>query len=95
MKELFYSKSEGILFWVAGYTRDGNTNNVSQMVQSLQENAQKFANKANIKLEKVQTIYNTCPPRYQYMRIFYAHCEPIEDAYILGEDWTMIEWLTT
>lgn len=80
---LFYSSKEGILFWIAGYTRNDNT-----------ENAQTFADHVGIPLEKVFTYYNTRPPRYQYMRIFYAYIPKVEGAFELGEDWTMYKWLT-
>lgn len=94
-KDLFYSPTEGILFWVAGYTRDGNTENVQEIINSLKENSQIFADYAGIPFEKVFTFYNTRPPRYQYMRIFYAYTPKVEGAFKLGEDWTMYKWLTT
>ena len=95
MNDLFYSPKEGILFWVAGYTRDNNTEQVIEMVKSLEENANKFAEIANIPIEKVFTFLNSKPPRYQYMRIFYAWCPDIEDSFKLSEDWTMNKWITT
>lgn len=95
MKDLFYSLDEGILFWIAGYTKDGNTNSVVEMVESLEENATKFAKVANIPIEKVFTLYNTKPPHYQNMRIFYALCPLVEDAFVLSTGWTMNNWITT
>lgn len=93
-ENLFYSTQEGILFWVAGYTRDGNTENVQEIIASLKENAQTFADHAGVPFEKVLTFYNTRPPRYQYMRIFYAYCEN-KGGFELGKDWTMYKWLTS
>jgi hypothetical protein len=95
MRDLFYSSDEGILFWVAGYTKDGNTNSVVEIVESLNENATNFAEIANIPINSVFTLFNTKPPRYQYMRIFYAWCPPVEDAFVLSEGWTMSKWITT
>lgn len=95
MKDLFYSQREGILFWVAGYTRDNNTEQVIEMIKSLEENATKFAEMANIPIEKVSTFLNSKPPRYQYMRIFYAWCPDVKDSFKLSEDWTMNKWITT
>ena len=93
---LFYSSKEDILFWVAGYTRDGNTENVAEILKSLEENATKFAEQADIPFDKVLTFYNTQPPRYQYMRIFYTYTpKNIEGAFKLGENWTMYNWITT
>lgn len=64
-------------------------------MNSFKENAQTFAEYAGVPLEKVLTFYNTRPPRYQYMRIFYAYTPKVEGAFELGEDWTMYQWLTT
>lgn len=93
-RDLFYSTEEGILFWVAGYTRDGNTNSVKEIVQSLEENAKTFAEKAEVDFDKVLTLYNERPPRYQYMRIFYAYCKN-KGGFELGKDWTMYKWLNS
>ena len=95
MKDLFYSPDEGILFWVAGHTKDGNTNSVVEMVESLKENATFFAETANVPIKSVFTLYNTRPPRYQNMRIFYAWCSPVKDAFVLSSGWTMDRWITT
>lgn len=94
-KDLFFASREGILFWVAGYTRDGNTDNVQEIVEDLTQNALRFANQAGCHFDEVLTFYNTRPPRYQYMRIFYTYVpKNLEGAFKLGEDWTMSEWIT-
>ena len=94
--DLFYSSKEGILFWVAGYTQDGNTENVKKILESIKENAYKFAEQAGVDFDEVQTFYNSQPPRYQYMRIFYTYApKNLEGAFKLGEDWTMYKWITT
>lgn len=96
MNDLFYSPKEDILFWVAGYTRDGNTEKVNEIIKSLEENAKKFAEIANVPFEKVFTFINSKPPRYQYMRIFYTYVpKSIEGAFVIGESWTMDKWITS
>lgn len=98
MKDLFYSKQENILFWVAGYTRDGNTDNVLEIIQDLIKNAETFSKIADCQLSEVKTFYNNQPPRYQYMRIFYAKTEHVpEEAFVIGTttDWTMRKWITS
>ena len=57
---------------MAGYTHDGNTSNVDEMLKSLNENASKFAEVANVQLSDVKTDYVTSSSRYKNMRIFYA-----------------------
>lgn len=95
-KDLFYSSKEGILFWVAGYTRDGNTDNVKEIIEDLKQNALRFAEQAGCHFDEVKTFYNDRPPRYQYMRIFYTYVpKNLEGAFELGEDWTMRKWLTS
>lgn len=95
-ENLFYSTQEGILFWVAGYTRDGSTDKVVEIIESLNSNAQTFADHAGVPLDEVFTFYNERPPRYQYMRIFYTYVpKNLEGAYKIGKDWTMYKWLTS
>lgn len=92
----FYTPNDKMLFWVAGYTADGNTSSVVEMSRSLLENAQKFADKVGCKLEDVRTLFNSRPPRYQYMRVFYIKSETGHpDAYVWSESWEMNAVLTT
>lgn len=94
-KDLFYSSKEGILFWVAGYTRDSNTENVKKIIEDLKQNAMRFAEQAGCDFDEVKTFYNTKPRRYQYMRIFYTEVpKNLEGAFELGEHWTIHEWIT-
>lgn len=48
MNDLFYSVNEGVLFWIAGYTADLNTENVIKQTKSLKKNAEKFAKVAGV-----------------------------------------------
>ncbi len=97
VKDLFYSPNEQLLFWVAGYTADGNTDNVLQIIQSLKENAELFAQTACVNIEQVNTYYITTSRRYKYMRVFYAKVEPEKisaKAFCFSNsDWTMAKWL--
>lgn len=93
---LFYSTKENILFWVVGYTRDNNTHNLLEKIDSLKQNGIRFAEQAGVNLDEVKTFTNDYPPRYQYMRVFYTHVpKNLENTFKLGESWSMSEWLTT
>lgn len=79
----FYYSSDNFLLWVAGYTANNNTDSVNEIILSLRQNAQKFADFVGCKFEQVQTCYNTCPPRFQYMQVFYIKTEaPHPDAFV-------------
>lgn len=96
MSNLHYTPSDKTLFWIAGYTADGNTTSVTEMVKSLTENAQKFAEMVGCELKDVQTIFNTKPPRYQYMRVFFITTDtPPPDAFKWDGDWTFNKVLTS
>lgn len=85
MGNLFYSTTDKILYWVAGYTADGNTSSVEKMTDSLKENAIKFANVAGCNYQDVQTYYNDRPSQYQYMRVFYVKTDYIpESAFLIN-----------
>lgn len=94
--ELMYTPADKRLFWVAGYTADGNTSSVKEMVSSLLENAQLFANAAGCHVDDVKTYYNDRPPRYQYMRVFWIETEtPPENMHFKwSEGWDMYKVLT-
>ena len=97
MTELFYFPGQSILCWVAGYTRDRNTSSVSEMIQSLTENATKFSEVSGAKFEDIKTYYVQDSRRYKYMRVFYADvpAENVpEEAYkVENPEWTMHKWL--
>lgn len=97
MKDLFYSEKDNTLFWVAGYTTDNNTSNVAEMIKSLAENGDKFANHCDCKAVDVKTLYVEESRKYKYMRVFYIE-KPLtipDDAYKLnGDYWTMEKWIT-
>lgn len=95
MENLHYTSKDKMLFWVAGYTADENTGLVTQKVKHLLQDAKTFADKVGCKIEDVQTLYNTRPPRYQYMRVFYIESDGHPDAFAWNGEWTMDKVLTS
>ena len=97
MKNLFYSPSEKIAFWVAGYCEDLNTDNVVSKTRSLLENGQSFAAHLGIELKSVNTYEILKSQRYRNMRLFYANgvdSAPDGSFVITNENgWTMSEWV--
>lgn len=94
MKDLFYSPTEKLLFWVAGYT--DNTENVNKLVKMLDTLAMKFANKVLVKKSDVRTTFVTHSRRYKQMRVFYVKTDHApKKAFSIGSDkgWTMNKWL--
>ena len=97
-KNLFYSESESILFWVAGYCASDNDASVVKKIENLQNEAKMFADHVGADIKDVRTFYNEHPPRYQYMRIFYLNEWPAEkkgEAFTISADkgWTMSKWI--
>lgn len=106
MKNLFYTESDNMLFWIAGYTMD-DTVNVVKKTTSLLKNAEIFAKVAKCTIEEVNTVLNPNPPRYQYMRVFYVQTKHIpKEAYVVKKvtepkngysveqlEWNMWKWL--
>lgn len=94
-QELFYSKDEKTLFWVAGYTDNSqNVNEIISTLQNLRDHFKRIGGRGVIKTDVI-----VVSRRYKYMRYFF--CEKIEeedipsDAFrITGENgWTMDKWL--
>lgn len=95
MKNLFYSSADKTLFWVAGYTADGNTDEVMKQVEALIKNARIFRRHCKCRGIKVKTRYIQHSSRFKYMRVFYIQ-NPKRiptDAYQLNNDWTMEKWI--
>jgi len=96
--KLLYFQKEKILAWVAGYTADGNTENVAQIIRALGDNANEFANVAKCNYEDVCTMFVTGSKRFDRHRVFYTRCD-IDHAMLLpGVDvwdckWTLSEYL--
>lgn len=90
-----YTEQDNTLFWVAGYCKDLNTSNVNQKIESLKENALKFAAHCGIDISDVNTYEIRNSRRYKNMRVFYCNKFPKNNvptnAYIYeeGNGWTM------
>lgn len=94
MKDLFYSESEKLCFYVAGYT--DSSFNVNETVKMLNTEAKKFATGIKVPKKEVRTNYITSSSRYKYMRVFFAKCKKApKDAFLLDKKsgWTMDKWL--
>lgn len=90
MKDLFYSPTEKTLFWIAGYT--DNSNHVKDIVSMLNNNYNYFFKLCNNPQIRTDIINNSI--RYKYCRYFWATVEkPPEEAFEIGEDWTMDKWI--
>ena len=95
MKDLFYSVSEKKLFWIAGYT--DNSHNVKEIVSTLTNNRNHFIRICKLPENSVvNTDYITKSSRYKSMRFFWVDNveTPPEDAFELGNDWTMHKWIS-
>lgn len=94
LQELYYSESEEILFWVAGYTADNQTENVCKQTESLKANARRFARVANCPLSVIRTRTITQSRRYKHMRVFWVdYADPVPGAFVFKDTWTMENWL--
>ena len=93
-----YTPADKMLFWVAGYTGDNNTDSLADKLKYLATDAQAFANKVGCPISEVKTYYNPNPPRYQYMRVYYIETEtPHPEAFVFQNpnyEWTMHRVLT-
>lgn len=84
MRNLFYFSPEKCLCWVAGYSAQDHSANVSEMTESIRKNAEEFAGVAGVALEEVKSEYVTHSSRYKGMRIFYAVVdEPPASAFVV------------
>lgn len=93
MKNLFYSKSEKIAFWVSNY--GCSSSKVSEVVEWLKEKGGLAANAFGVELDAVRWYEITVSRRYKNMHVFYAETDVVpENAFELGEEWTMEKWLS-
>lgn len=86
MKNLFYSQSDHVLFYIPGY--------LDNSMKALNQHATTFAKVAECKVEDVSTLLITKSSRYQNMQVFYITAfKPVPNAFILDEDWSMWKWI--
>jgi hypothetical protein len=90
MKDLFYTESDNNIFWVSGYDIEHNNSYVMQFTQSIINDATKFAEKVNCKIEDVRSFVVETSRRYKHMRVFYVH----QPEYTSVKDCYFIEKLT-
>jgi len=69
---LYYSPNDKIVFWIAGYTADENTQLVVKKIDSLSDNAKKFAEKIGVDYTAVKTLLVSKSSRYLYNRVFFT-----------------------
>ncbi|MCK4500935.1 hypothetical protein KAU11_10585 [Candidatus Babeliales bacterium] len=88
---LFYSGKEQVLFNVAGYCEKEN---VKENIESLTKGAEELASLAGVTIDKVYSFKVLESRRYKRMTVFYVKTETIpEEAFKIGEDWSMVSWL--
>jgi hypothetical protein len=96
MKNLYFSPSENIIFWITGCTAD-DTGVAIDKARFLVEYAKEFANATVVPLDMVFTFYITNSPRYRKMRVFWAEVEAgfiiPEGTFTIGRDSTMNKWI--
>lgn len=90
-KDLFYSEKEGILFLIAGYTPECN---VKDMISTLKNN-HKHMERISGGVKQIKTRYILSSSRYKSMRMFWCETKEVpSDAFRLGKDWTMEQWVS-
>ena len=87
MNNLFYSVSESILFWIAGY--------VSDDAQSIIDAADKFSAIAKVSKSEIYIKDVLDSRKYKNMKVFFSTIEgtPPKEAFITS-NYSMDEWLT-
>lgn len=97
MKDLFYTKSDKTLFWIAGYTQDDNETKVHLKIEHLRKVTEEFAKVAKCPFESVNTYFVNDSSRYKYMRVFFVKTDYIpEECRVIEEPkWNMFNWITS
>jgi len=93
MKNVFYSQSERISFWVSGY--GCSSSKVSEVVEWLKEKGGLASKSFGVELDAVRWYEITVSRRYKNMHVLYAETDIVpENAFEIGEEWTMDKWLS-
>lgn len=96
MEQLYYSKKDNILFFISGYPFESS--NVMGIIEELKNGRNYFIKLCGLdKSAQVETEIVTHSRRYKQMRVYYIReCKmPPNNAFKLGEDWTMDKWITS
>lgn len=81
---LLYTKKDKRLFWIAGYTKDGNTYNVIKQTTHLMEYALEFATEVGCSIDEVKTYFVAESESHRNMRVFFIKTENVpEQAKVL------------
>ena len=91
MLNVFYSKTEKILFYIA--ENDKDTSNVSKLVEMLIAGADKLAELISGKREAISYFDVTKSNDHMGMRIFFVKTNTIPDGVRVLERKTMREWI--
>lgn len=85
MDNLYFFPKTNTLCWVAGYTADGNTDSVVDIIASIKQTAEKFSEIASVHLSDVKTALIEKSSRFKYMRVFFACVdEPPTSAFVIN-----------
>ena len=104
MNNLFYSPSEKILFWITGCP--SMYGNVSEFIKAIKENADEFADYAQVPFNSIYFDRITESRRYKFMMVYWVEDQTIKvddevDSFIrngkevfnIGTGWTMQKWI--
>ena len=91
--DLFYSLKEKKMFYIAGYV--DNSSKIYENIKVLEEGENNVKKLIGTDKCEVSTRYIEKSSRYKSMRVFYADTTIIPpNAFVLGKDWDMWNWLT-
>lgn len=91
--DLFYTSKDKCLFWVAGYTEDGNTDLLTKKIPLLLKNAEKFRKVAGCELDEVGTFYVDDSSKFKFMRVFYVETDVPPSMAARDDNYTMKKFL--
>lgn len=100
MNDYTYFKKEQLLVWNAGYIKADTSENVQEIVGSLQENTLNFATFAKVHPSEIQTKFFYESTSHRFNRIFFVKTSNIpdpecENVYVVTDPtWTMMKWFT-
>lgn len=91
-KNLFYSPSEQLVFWIAGYL--GNDRRVEALTEELKRVTEIFTRATGVKAETVHiTDLIRKSRRYMSMQVLYAKSENPPDGAFVIKNFNMMEWV--
>lgn len=93
MKNLYYSKVQRMLFWIAGYMN--SSENVKEKIGVLTNGVNEFVAATGVEKDSVCSfVVDGCSSHYARMRVFCAKTDIVPDiAFKISEKYTMAEWI--